>query len=65
MIKSFNNTDKLKLNVFLKNGDEFLGRDLSTTANDNLIAFWDEKGTVIISVPISEIAKMELFEERD
>lgn len=67
MIKNVKvNPDKLKINVFTKNGEEFLGRDLSEdylSADHKLLSFFDEE--VLVVYPINNIDYFEPYEDKE
>lgn len=58
------NLDKLKCNVILIDGTEYLGKDICTSANDLVFAFWNTDNTMKI-IPFSLIASVEFYEGED
>lgn len=63
MVKTINNPDKVKVNVFLKDGSKFLNRDVAHSTNDRIFAFWHDNLQVIIGVSITDISSIEMYEE--
>ena len=56
------NMKKLQCNVKLINGKQFIGKDISTSANDLLFSFWDSTKSVLMVIPYSQIESIEMFE---
>ncbi len=65
MIRPINLEGNLKVNVFLKTGVSFLGKDITQRPcgdHDRIVAFWD--GDVIIIIPMTEVKLIEFFEDK-
>lgn len=57
-------TSHLKINVFLHNGTQYLGRDIPDEPfgdHENFISFWCDDFLQII--PLSEVKHIELYED--
>jgi hypothetical protein len=53
-----------KINITLKDGTEYLGKDVPEHCfgqNDRFVAFWDDNSLVFI--PFSEVKKVALYAE--
>lgn len=64
MIKDPTNLKNLKLNVFLKDGESYLGKDTTSKPfgdNDRMVGFWQDNAITII--PMDLVKKIEMFFE--
>jgi uncharacterized protein YbcV (DUF1398 family) len=67
MIKTPKNIEGWKVNVFLLNGKEYLGKDVASNnpfgAAENLVYFWENDNCIMV-IPMREVSKVEIcFEE--
>lgn len=65
MIKHLVNESSVKINVYLKDGTEFLGKDIPTSPlgdQGNMISFWVDANTLRV-YPLSEVSYIEFVEE--
>lgn len=66
MIKNITNTDKIKINVKLIDGREFLGRDIPSNMTgkaENYISFWDNGALLVY--PWAQVKEIAIYEEKD
>lgn len=57
----------VKVNVFLKNGKEYLGKDVpsrSYSEQENWVTFWNSENA-LISIPREEILSVEMYFEKN
>ena len=66
MTKTFTSNNNLKINITLKDGTEYLGRDIPPKPfgeHERVVSFWDADGRAIIIIPMSEVKSIALYEE--
>ena len=64
MIKDLKNLSGLKINVVLKNGEQFLGKDIPSSPCGQfelVVSFWHKGG--IRAYPLDMVAYYELYED--
>lgn len=62
MIRNPENHENLTLNVFLKNGEEFLGKDATNQPlgdNERVVSFWNDGKLVVY--PMEQVDHIEMI----
>lgn len=55
----------MKINIYLKNGDQYIYREPAISDNMNMIAFWQDENTIRL-IPINDVSYAEyVFIETD
>lgn len=61
MVRNAKDLTKVVINVFLKDGTSFLGKDISSKPfgdHDRVVSFWE--GNVFMVYPLTEVERFEL-----
>jgi hypothetical protein len=64
MFKDLSPDADVKVNVSLKNGAEYLGRDMPSQpfGIDGAVSFWNEAGTKLLIVPLQDINLLAMYD---
>lgn len=65
MIKDIKDLNGIKLNVFLKDGTDYLGKDIPSRPfgdNERYVAFWVDGAITLI--PMDLVKRIEMFNEK-
>ena len=61
MVKLPTNTENISLNVFLKNGEIYVGKDITNQPlgeHDRVVSFWRDENTVV-TYPLEQVERFE------
>lgn len=61
MVKFPSDTENISLNVFLKNGDAYMGKDITNQPlgeSERVVSFWSDD-TTVVSYPLEQVERFE------